>query len=184
MSTLIERLGEDLKDAMRAGDAQRRDELRGLLAALKAARQEKLTRELDKRGLLLRGENQVPTAAQQADIEKLRSELELTDLDETAVLQQRVKQHRQSIEGFEKGNRPDLVAIEQGQLSVLERYLPQQVTDDELESAIRDAIAETGATGPRDQGKVMGLLAQRLRGRADMRHASERVQALLTTAGA
>ncbi len=179
MSALADRLSEDLKDAMRAGDAVRRDELRGLIAALKGERQTKLARTLEKRGLLLRGENAELTPQQQAEVERVRAESDLSADEEMAVLLQRVKQHRQSIEEFEKGKRQDLVATEQAQLAVLQSYLPQQVGESELEEAIRGAISEAGAQGPRDQGKVMGLLSQRLRGRADMKLVSARVQALL-----
>ncbi len=179
MGALTDRLTEDLKDAMRAGDAVRRDEIRGLLAALKAERQNKLTRTLEKQGLLLRGEDARLTPAQQAQVDRVQAETDLTGDEEMGVLQMRVKQHRQSIEGFQKGDRQDLVSVEEAQLAVVQEYMPQQVSESELEEAIRGAIAESGAQGPRDQGKVMGLLSQRLRGRADMKQVSTRVQALL-----
>ncbi len=180
MGALLDRLSDDLKDAMRAGDAVRRDEIRGLLAALKTERQAKLTRHLERRGLLLRGDDARLTPQQQAEAERLRAETDLTDDEEIGVLQQRVKQHRQSIEGFQKGHRADLVAVEEAQLAVVQRYLPRQVGDAELDEAIRTAVRDAGAQGPRDQGKVMGLLSQRLRGRADMKDVSARVQAILT----
>src|SRR5919204_3616661 len=145
MSTLADRLAEDLKTAMRAGDTVRRDELRGLLAALKGERQTKLTRELDKRGLLVRDESAELTPDQQAQIAQLRAALDLSDDEEQAVLQQRVKQHRQSIEGFSKGGRADLVAAEEAQLAALQAYLPQPLDTAELEDAIRAAIGESGA---------------------------------------
>ena len=179
MGTLVEQLGNDLKDAMRARDTARRDEIRGLLAALKTERQAKLTRELGKRGLIVHGEDTPLTAEQEAEVDRLRAEVILNSDDEIAVLQQRVKQHRQAIEWFQRGNRPDLVTMEEAQLAALERYLPKQLEGAELEQAIRAAIAETGARGERDQGKVMGLLAQRLRGRADLKQVSARVQAFL-----
>lgn len=180
MASLTDRLAGDLKEAMRAGDAVRRDEIRGLLAALKAERQAKLTRMLEKRGLLLRGEEAQLTPAQVAEVERLRAEAELAHEEELAVLQQRLKQHRQSIEGFARGGRQDLVAAEEAQVRVLQAYLPQQASDAELEQAVQAAIAETGARDARDHGKVMGLLSRRLRGRADMRAVSTRVQALLS----
>jgi len=179
MPSLIDALGQDLKDAMRAGDAVRRDEIRGLLAMLKAEIQAKLTRGLSKAGLILHGDDAVLTTEQQAAVERLRATAALTHDEEQAVLLQRVKQHRQSIEGFQKGGRADLSAIEEAQLAVLERYLPQPLSADEIEQAIREVVAQTGATGPRDQGKVMSALSPRLRGRADMKAASARVQELL-----
>lgn len=183
MGALADRLSVDLKDAMRAGDAVRRDEIRGVMSALKAERQTKLTRELEKRGLLLKNESEQLTPEQLAQAERLRAELDLSEDDEQAVLQQRVKQHRQSIDGFRQGNRQDLVQAEEQQLAVLQPYLPRQASDEEVEAAIRQAIQESGAQGPREQGKVMGLLSQRLKGRADMKSLSGRVQALLAAGG-
>jgi uncharacterized protein len=181
MPSLLEQLNADLKDAMRAGDATRRDELRGLIAMLKSEQQTKLTRQLSKRGLILQGENAALTPEQEAEVERVRGESGLSDDEEQSVLLQRVKQHRQSIEGFTKGNRADLVAVEEAQLGVIQAYLPQALGEAEIEQAIQDAVRETGAQGPRDQGKVMGVLSGRLRGRADMKSVASRVQALLSS---
>src|SRR5437588_12600550 len=108
MPSLLERLNADLKDAMRAGHALRRDEIRGLLAMLKAEQQTKLTRALSRQGLILHGDNAVLSSEQQAEIDHLRGSTVLTDDEEQAILAQRVKQHRQSIEGFTRGQRDDL----------------------------------------------------------------------------
>jgi uncharacterized protein YqeY len=179
MGVLGNRLADDLKDAMRVGDTLRRDEIRGLLAALTAERQSRLAAEVDKQGLLIRDPSVVLTPEQTARIEAIRSSYQLSDDEEQSVLLQRVKQHQQSIDGFTRGSRPDLVATEEAQLAVLQQYLPSQATVEDVENAVRAAIAESGAQGPRDTGKVMGLLTQRLRGRADMKQVSTRVQALL-----
>src|SRR5690348_13476999 len=129
MGALADQLTGDLKEAMRAGDSVRRDEIRGLLAALQAEGQTKLTRELDRKGLILRGgeEGDTLTPEQMAQVQETRRTAVLNDDEEQAVLQTRVKQHRQSIDGFSKGNRADLVAQETAQLAVLEPYLPKQV---------------------------------------------------------
>jgi uncharacterized protein len=182
MAALMERLSADLKEAMRAGDAVRRDEIRGLIAALKAEQQAKLTRQLGKQGLLLQGENVSLTPEQQAAVEQVRSSSALSEDEEQNVLLQRVKQHRQSIDGFLQGNRADLVSMEEAQLAVLQAYLPQSLDADAVEQAIHEAIRESGAAGPREQGKVMGLLSSRLRGRADMKAVAARVQTLLAGA--
>jgi len=182
MASLADQLSSDLKVAMRAGDATRRDEIRGLLAALRSEYQSKLTRQLGRQGLLLQGENATLTPEQEAAVERLRASSTLSDEEEQAVLQQRVKQHRQSIDGFQQGQRADLVAIEEAQLAVLSAYLPQQLDADEVEREIATALRESGAAGPRDQGKVMGILSPRLRGRADMKAVAGRVQALLSAA--
>jgi len=182
MATLHERLTADLKDAMRAGDALRRDEIRGVISMLKAEQQSKLTRALNKGGLILHGDEGTLTTEQQAQVDQLRTQSSLTDDEEQAILLQRVKQHRQSIDGFTKGNRPDLIKIEEAQLVIDESYLPQQFDAAEIEAAIQAAIAESGAEGPRDQGKVMGLLSSRLRGRADMKAVASTVQSRLAAA--
>jgi uncharacterized protein YqeY len=179
---LLERLTSDLKDAMRAGDSTRRDEIRGLIAMLKTEQQAKLTRALGKRGLLLQGENVSLTPEQQAQVDELRQTATLSEDEEQAVLLQRVKQHRQSIDAFTQGKRSDLASVEQAQLAVDEGYLPQQLDAAGVEDAVQSAIRESGAQGPRDQGKVMGLLSPRLRGRADMKAVASRVQALLAQA--
>jgi uncharacterized protein YqeY len=179
MPSLLERLNADLKDAMRAGDSVRRDEIRGLMAMLKAEQLSKLTRNLSRQGLILHGDNAVLSAEQQAEVDRLRASTLLGEDDEQSILLQRVKQHRQSIDGFLKGNRTDLVDKEQAELAVDEGYLPQQLDAAGVEEAIHSAIRESGAQGPRDQGKVMGLLSARLRGKADMKAAASRVQTLL-----
>src|SRR6266849_7383938 len=132
MASLLERLTADLKDAMRAADALRRDEIRGLIAQLKAEQQAKLTRTLSRQGLILHGDNAVLSAEQQAQIDQLRGSVVLSDDEEQAVLAMRVKQHRQSIEGFSRGNRAELVAAEEAQLAVDEVYLPDQLDQDEV----------------------------------------------------
>jgi len=176
----MERLNADLKDAMRAGDALRRDEIRGVLAMLKAEQQAKLTRALSRQGLILHGENAELSPEQEAQVEQVRTTSVLSDDEQQAILLQRVKQHRQSIDGFLKGKRPDLVKQEEAELAIDESYLPRQLDAAAVEEAVQSAIRETGAQGPRDQGKVMGVLSPRLRGRADMKAVAARVQALLS----
>jgi uncharacterized protein YqeY len=179
MPSLLERLSADLKDAMRAGETMRRDEIRGVIAVLKAEQQAKLTRTLSKQGLILHGDNAVLSAEQQTEIDRLRASVALSEDEAQAVLAQRVKQHRQSIDGFRQGKRDDLVQVEEAQLAIDETYLPAQVDAAAVDEAIQTAIRESGAQNARDQGKVMQLLSARLRGRADMKAVSARVQALL-----
>ena len=104
------------------------------------------------------------------------------DLDDEAVLtviQKQAKQRRESIVEFTKGGRQDLVDKEAAELAILEAYLPAQVDRSEIEDAARKLIAETGATGPRDIGKVMPPLVKQFTGRADGRAINEVVRALL-----
>jgi len=95
------------------------------------------------------------------------------------VLRQQVKQRRESIEEFERGNRPDLVAREQAEIGVLQTYLPQQLSRDEIVAMARRVIADTGATSPRDLGKVMPRLMAEVDGRAEGRTVNQIVQELL-----
>lgn len=107
----------------------------------------------------------------------LRRELE--PADEVQLLQTQAKQRRDSIEQFQSGGRQDLVDREQAQLEIVESYLPQQMSDEELDAFIADGIAQTGASGPKDMGRVMGLLTKTADGRVDGRRLSEAVRARL-----
>jgi uncharacterized protein YqeY len=104
------------------------------------------------------------------------------ELDDSAilgVLAKEVKQRRESIEEFRKGRREDLVAREEAQLAFIQPYLPQQMTREEIIEAARNVIAEVGARGPADKGKVMPVLINQLRGRADGREINAIVTELL-----
>ena len=96
-----------------------------------------------------------------------------------AVIQKQVKQRRESILEFEKGNRMDLVERERAEETVLQAYLPEQAGPEEIEAAVRKVIAETGASGPRDIGRVMPVLTRQFAGRADGRAINEVVRRLL-----
>lgn len=93
---------------------------------------------------------------------------ELDDAAVLAVLTKMVKQRRDSVEQFEAGNREDLAAIERAEIAVLEDYLPQQLSAEELTALVDDIIKSTGAEGMRDMGKVMGQIKAKAAGRADM----------------
>jgi uncharacterized protein YqeY len=104
---------------------------------------------------------------------------ELDDTGVLGVLDKMVKQRRDSIEQFERGDRDDLAAIEQAEIEVLEAYLPARMDDAELEALIDEVIAATGAESIRDMGKVMGSIKARAAGRADMGAVGARVKARL-----
>ena len=142
-----ERLDDDLKSAMRAGDAPRRGVLRYLLSAVH-------NQEIEKKGAL--------------DDEAI-----------TGLLGRQAQQRRDSIEAFRKGGRDDLVAKEEAELALIVEYLPQQLTDDEVRELAAKAIADAGASGPRDMGRVMGALMPQVRGRADGKTVSATVSELL-----
>lgn len=97
-----------------------------------------------------------------------------------AILDKLCKQRRESIAQYRAANREDLVSQEQFELDIIARYLPAPLTDAEVDTLIAEAIAESGATGQADMGKVMALLKPRLQGRADMGKVSPRVKALLS----
>ena len=145
--SLKARISDDLKTAMRSGNAGRRDAIRLVLAALKQ-------REVDERR-------------------------ELSDADIIAVIDKMIKQRRESIAQFEKGGRQDLADREKFELDVLQAYMPQALTDAEIESAIAAALRESAASAPSDMGKVMAVLKPRLAGRADMGKVSALVKSRL-----
>jgi uncharacterized protein YqeY len=103
----------------------------------------------------------------------------LEDSDILAVLAKEVRQHRESISEFGKGNRQDLVAKEEAELNILLEYLPRQMSRDEIIAAARQAIEEVGARGPGDKGKVMQKLMPQLKGKAEGRDINEAVTELL-----
>jgi uncharacterized protein YqeY len=104
---------------------------------------------------------------------------ELGDAEVTAVLDRMAKQRRESISQFEKAGRDDLVQQEAGELALIQEYLPEQLSESEIDALIDAAIADTGATTIRDMGKVMGQLKPKLQGRADMGAVSARIKARL-----
>lgn len=104
---------------------------------------------------------------------------ELTDADVLGVINKMVKQRRDSIDQFQKGGREDLAAGEQQEIIVLETYLPEQMSDAELDTLVDQAVSESGAQGMRDMGKVMAILKTRAEGRADMSALSAKVKARL-----
>jgi uncharacterized protein YqeY len=138
---LREAFSERLKDAMRAKDAATVGTLRMVMAALK-------DRDIAARG----GEHNgtIPES------EILR------------LLQGMVKQRRESITLYQQGNRPELVAKEEGEIAIIESFLPKQMSDDEVAAAVKAAIADTGAAGIKDMGKVMAVLRERHTGVLDM----------------
>lgn len=145
--SLKARINDDVKAAMRGGDAPRRDALRLLLAALKQ-------REVDERK-------------------------ELADADVVAVIDKMIKQRREAIVQFEKGGRQDLAQNEQFEIAAFQTYMPQALSDAEIETAVAEAIVAVGAKAPSDMGKVMGVLKGKLAGRADMTKVSALVKGKL-----
>jgi hypothetical protein len=106
----------------------------------------------------------------------------LTEDEYLAVLSREVKTRRESVEAFRAGGREDLAAKEEAEMAILGDYLPQALAEDEIGALVREGITATGASSPRDMGKVMGWLAPRTRGRADGKRVSELVIQALASA--
>ena len=111
-----------------------------------------------------------------------RNQRPLTDDEYLAVLTREVKTRRESVEAYTKGGRADLADKEQAEIDILTEYLPQALSDAEIDTLIDEAVATTGATNARDLGKVMGWLAPRTRGRADGKVVSGKVASALAGA--
>ncbi|KAB1173115.1 GatB/YqeY domain-containing protein [Photobacterium damselae] len=145
--TLIERLKDEQKAAMKARDKARLGAIRLALAAIKQ-------REVDEK-------------------------ITLADDDIVAVLTKMVKQRRDSVAQYEAASRQDLADVELAEISVLEEFMPQPLSDDEVAALLDEAIAATGAAGMQDMGKVMGVLKPQIQGRADMGKVSQLVKTKL-----
>jgi uncharacterized protein YqeY len=146
-----ERINNDLKDAMRAGDKARVGTIRLINAAIKSA-----------------------------DIEARPSGKErITDAEILGVMTKMIKQRRDSIVQYRAGGRQDLVDAEQAEIAVIEGYLPKQMSETEATAAIAAIVKETGAASVKDMGKVMALLKERFSGQMDFAKASGAVKAAL-----
>jgi len=149
--SIQERIDSDLKEAMRAKDTTKLAVLRMLKSALKYAA-----------------------------IAKPGAEAELSDAEAAQVIRKQTKQRQDSIESFEKGGRADLAQQEQKELSILNGYLPQAMSADQVEKAVREAIAEVGATSKAQMGAVMKAVQAKVAGRVDGKTLSQEVSRQLT----
>ena len=118
-------------------------------------------------------------AVKNAEIEKRHAALDEGEI--VALVAREIKHRQESIDAFKAGNRPDLQAREEAEKKVLEGYMPAQMARDEITQAAREVIAEVGAAGPGDKGKVMPVLIGRLAGRAEGREINEVVTELLAS---
>lgn len=109
-------------------------------------------------------------------------QISLNDEQVLAVLEKMVKQRRDSIRQYEDAGRQELADKERDEIVILQQYLPEQMSQAELEALISEIIGSSGALGPQDMGKVMGALKPRIQGRADMGQASQLVKAKLSAA--
>ena len=142
--TLKERITDDMKAAMRAGEKDRLATIRLVLAAVKQI-------EVDER-------------------------IAIDDTRMLSILEKLAKQRKESITQFESGGRADLVAKEAAELTVIQSYLPAQLSEGELDALIAEAISSTGAASIKDMGKVMGVVKSKAAGRADMAAVGARIK--------
>jgi uncharacterized protein len=149
--TLQSQVDNDIKDAMRARDTVRLNALRMLKSAMK-----------------------------NAAIEKGGAESILEDAEATVVIRKQIKQRQDSIEGFEKGGRPELAASERAEMEILSAYLPQALSPEEVVELVKEAIAEAGATSKQKMGAVIKIATAKAAGRADGKTLSMAVQKLLS----
>jgi uncharacterized protein len=149
--SMRDRINQAVKDAMKSGDKARLSTLRLVTAAIK-------DRELGIGG-------SAPT--------------EVGDAEITAILQKMLKQRRESTETYEKANRRDLADKEKAEIAIIEEFLPKQMDEAATRAAVAALIAELGASGAKDMGKVMGALKQRYAGQMDVGRASAIVKELL-----
>jgi hypothetical protein len=112
---------------------------------------------------------------------KTSSDAGLTDAEELQILTKAAKQRRDSIEIFEKQGRKDLASLEVTELEVISEFLPKQLSEEELTAELEAIISETGASGPKDMGKVMGMATKKLAGKADGKAISQKVKSLLNS---
>ena len=150
METLFNKVSEDIKTAMLAKDKIALEALRGMKKEFLEAKTAK------------------------------GSDGTLQDEQAVKILQKMVKQRKDSAQIYKEQNRPELAETELAEVAVIERYLPAQMSDTELEAAVASIIAQVGATGPQDMGKVMGIASKQLAGKTEGRLISEKVKALLT----
>lgn len=150
MATLSNQVTEDIKNAMRAKDTIALGTLRALKSAIK-----------------------------NSAIEKGGADAELDDDEVTIVIRKQVKQRQDSITQFEQAGRTELADKEKSEITVLEKYLPAALSQDELDQAVAEAIAETGATTRADMGKLMKALQEKTGGRVDGKTLSQAVQSKL-----
>jgi uncharacterized protein YqeY len=128
--------------------------------------------EKDKLGVI----RMVSAAIKQIEVDERK---ELNDAEVLAVLDKMAKQRRESIKQFREGGREDLATVEEAEIIVLQTWLPEQLSDAEIDNLVAEAISATGAEGMKDMGKVMGMLKPKLQGRADMGAVSGKIKAQL-----
>jgi uncharacterized protein len=162
--TLKDKIKDDMKAAFKAGDSETRTTLSLVLSVIQ-------NRELEKRAKLIKA-----GAATEADV---AAKAELTDEEVIEALGTEVKKRRESVATYTQGGRPELAAGEQAEIAVLSRYLPEQLSEAEVQKLVADAITATGATSVKELGKVMAAVTGKTKGRFDGAKVSQMVKTAL-----
>ena len=160
---LFQKITDDMKQSMRDKETLKTSTLRLLISAIKYAEMKKQEAEFHKSGAV-------------AD----RAQLNLNNADILGVIAKEIKQREDSILAYKQGNRQDLVDKESSEMAILKAYMPQQLSRVEIIAEAQKIIAEVGAKGPGDKGKVMGKLTGNLKGRADGKKINEIVTEILS----
>lgn len=116
-------------------------------------------------------------------LEEINKKQELNDEDVIAVISKQIKTRKESIVEFEKGNRADLIEKTQAEIKILEAYMPEQLSEEEVNKIIEEAIEQVNPQAPSDMGKIMGIVTPKLKGRADMSSVSKIVREKITNRG-
>lgn len=148
---LKEKLQADVKEALKAGNSQKRTLLGMVMSAIK-------NREFDKRAKL---------SKTGTDADKLEEASKLNDEEVIETISSEIKKRKDSVEQFEKGGRPELAEQENQEIEMLMIYMPEQMSEDDIRTEVRKAVSETGAAGPKDMGKVIGAVMAKIKGKAD-----------------
>lgn len=116
-------------------------------------------------------------------LEEINKKQELNDEDVIAVISKQIKTRKESIVEFEKGNRSDLIEKTQAEIKILEAYMPEQLSEEEVNKIIEEAIEQVNPQAPSDMGKIMGIVTPKLKGRADMSSVSKIVKEKISNRG-
>jgi hypothetical protein len=135
---LKQKIIDEMKQAMKSGDAQKRDTLRMLDSMIK-----------------------------NVEIEKMKKDAGLTDEEIIEVIAKGIKQRKDSVAQYEAGGRPELAEKEKKEIEILMAYMPEQMGEEEIRAAVKEVISQTGATSKAEMGKVMGMAMGKLKGKAD-----------------
>lgn len=160
---LKDKLQTDIKDALKSGNAIKRLVLSLVLSAVKF-------RELDKRNKLSKSGT---------DVSQLEENSKLNDEEINEVISSEIKKRKESIEQYQKGGREELAQKERDELNILMAYMPEQMSEDAVCDEVKKIISQTGASSPKDIGRVIGVVMAKVKGKADGQMVSKIVKELL-----